>query len=134
MVPSLGMACAAPYSDHGFDIEPAGQNGSSNVVVTIGHDRQRNLFPAHLLLPHEDGIELRFPLWIRFMYEPCVLRSIVIVLTACLSPWTLLGSEPPQNRQITARTWKRITRIIAVFIFISGQIGASSSIYSWLYM
>lgn len=25
MVPSLGMACAAPYGDHGFDIEPAGQ-------------------------------------------------------------------------------------------------------------
>lgn len=35
MAPSLGMACAAPYGDHGFDIEPAGQNGSSNVVVLI---------------------------------------------------------------------------------------------------
>lgn len=91
-------------------------------------------FPTHLFLPREDGIEMRLPLWIRFMREPYVLLSIVVVSTACLCSWTLLGSEPPQDRQITTRTWKRITLIIAVFIFISGQIGASSSIYPWLYM
>lgn len=49
------------------------------------------MLPSNLLLPHENGVEKQFPVWLRSMYEPYVVVGIMFILTACILPQPLLG-------------------------------------------